>query len=138
MFLFRETFKKSERLCSKKTFDELFEKGNSFFCHPFQVIWIFVSPGLKSPAQVAISVSKRSFRKAVSRNLIKRRIREAYRREKHLLYEYLNKAGIKIAFIIIYKGDRIPDFNEIRPAVSQMIRKLVSSVGETDKNSSES
>ena len=41
------------------------------------------------PAQVAFSVSKRGFRLAVTRNLIKRRMREAYRKNKYLLYEYL-------------------------------------------------
>ena len=78
------------------------------------------------PAQVAFSVSKKLFKRAVIRNLIRRRIKEAYRRNKHTLYDSLETADRKIIFIIIYKGDIVPDYQSVEMAVIQIIEKLIS------------
>ena len=78
------------------------------------------------PAQIAFSVSKKLFKRAVRRNLIRRRIKEAYRRNKHTLYNYLETADRKIIFIIIYKDDIVPDFQSVERSVIQIIGKLIS------------
>jgi ribonuclease P protein component len=77
------------------------------------------------PSQVAFSVSKKSFKRAVKRNLIKRRIKEAYSKNKHSLYEILANANKKIIFIIIYKGDLIPGYTSVEKSVNQIIEKLI-------------
>ena len=79
------TFKKEERLNKEKWIRELFETGSSFHLSPFRVIFLPHPDGTYPVHQVLISVSTRNFKKAVDRNTIKRRIREAYR---------LNKAKI--------------------------------------------
>jgi len=79
------TFRKEERLSKEKLIQELFDKGSSFYLFPFKVFFM-PNPDQGYPFhQVVISVSKRSFKRAVDRNLIKRRIREAYRLNKGLL-----------------------------------------------------
>jgi ribonuclease P protein component len=76
------TFKKEERLNKEKWIQELFQKGSSFILYPFRVIFLpHPDPGFPCH-QVLISVSARNFKKAVDRNAIKRRIREAYRLNK--------------------------------------------------------
>lgn len=123
-----ETFRKHERLCSKKAIELLFEKGISVTSYPFQVIWTFSNQDSAAPAKIAISVSKKLFRSAVKRNAIKRKIREAYRRKKHILYDFLTSTGKSINFILIYRDRRIPDFREIEKHVDDVLRKLASSV----------
>jgi ribonuclease P protein component len=79
------TFRKEERLSKEKRIQELFDKGSSFYLFPFKVFFM-PNPDPAYPFhQVVISVSKRNFKRAVDRNLIKRRIREAYRLNKGLL-----------------------------------------------------
>jgi ribonuclease P protein component len=119
-----EKFSKSERLCSKKEIEALFENGKSFYCFPFLVVWSYSQSEMPFPAQVAFSVPKKIFRLAVSRNLIKRRTREAYRKNKTSLYEFLDTSGKKIVFTMIFRGKEIPDYETIESAVKEMIKTL--------------
>ncbi|RNL56686.1 ribonuclease P protein component [Pedobacter jejuensis] len=76
------TFRKEERLCSRKHLDLLFKNGSSFLLYPFRVSYLFIDEPAKVQAQVVINVPKKRYKRAVDRNLLKRRIREAYRLNK--------------------------------------------------------
>lgn len=121
----REKFDKAERLCSTKIISGLFENGNIFYNSLFKVVWGKSPVILPSPAQVAFSVSKRGFKLAVIRNLIKRRIREAYRKNKKILYEHLSSENIQIAFVVIVRGNAIPDYLTVEKAIKDVINKLI-------------
>jgi ribonuclease P protein component len=126
----RETFDKSERLCSRKIIETLFEKGNVFYNSLFKVVWDIVPDTLPMPAQVAFSVSKRGFRLAVTRNLIKRRMREAYRKNKKILHEHLSLENNQIAFVVIVRGNKVPDYVSIEKSIKEVINKLIILVDE--------
>src|SRR5680860_1391084 len=83
------SFKKEERLCSKKIIDKLFSEGDSFLSFPLKVVFMQTSLSVKYPVQAAFTVGKRNFKSAVQRNLIKRKIRETYRLNKFQLYHCL-------------------------------------------------
>lgn len=114
------SFGKDERLCKRKQIQELFEKGSSFYLFPFKV---FLLPQTESVAthQVLISVSRRNFKRAVDRNLIKRRIREAYRLQKSKL-----PAAPLQTIGIIYTANKILPFTEIQ-------QRLVLTLGRIEK-----
>jgi len=76
------TFRKEERLCSRKHLDLLFKNGSSFLLYPFRVSYLFIDHPTDVQAQVVINVPKKRYKRAVDRNLLKRRIREAYRLHK--------------------------------------------------------
>lgn len=112
------TLKKSERLSSKKVIEELFAKGSYFYLHPFKVVYLkAASDSLIN--QVLITVPKRNFKKAVTRNKLKRRVREAFR---------LNKSGLHttdhLLIAYIYTAKDILPFSIIEPAVRASIAKL--------------
>jgi ribonuclease P protein component len=122
----RETFDKSERLCSTKVISGLFESGNTFYNSLFKVVWEKSPVTLPGPAQVAFSVSKKGFRLAVTRNLIKRRMREAYRKNRSALYDHLVSVNVQIVFIIILKSNSIPDYQTIEKSMKELQNKLIS------------
>ncbi|WP_209329813.1 ribonuclease P protein component [Lunatimonas salinarum] len=112
-------FPKSERLHSRKSIKELFDKSSSFFLYPFKVVF-FVRESVGTD-QVLISVSKRKLRKATDRNWVKRRIREAYRHHKHLMKG--NPDRHKHIGIIYVSSDLIP-YDIVQKKIETILRKL--------------
>jgi ribonuclease P protein component len=79
------TFRKEEKLTKEKDIQELFAKGSSFYLFPFKILTSVDQNQQKPFHKVLISVSKRNFKRAVDRNMVKRRVREAYRLNKNVL-----------------------------------------------------
>jgi len=92
------TFRKEERLCSRKHLDLLFKNGSSFLLYPFRISYLFIDEPASVPAQVVINVPKKRYKRAVDRNLLKRRIREAYRLNKQ--EEFYNQLGTDREFLL--------------------------------------
>ena len=123
------TFKKEERLCNKRLIDRLFHNGSSFLCYPFKVQWAFISEPQQWPAQVVLSVSKKRFKRAVDRNLIKRRMREAYRLHKQQnLYDKLTAAEKKIVLSLGYIGKEIVTHNVAEKKMLKLFAQLCAEV----------
>ena len=114
------TFKKAERLSKEKTIQELFIKGSSFYLHPFKVVYIRNPDQSATVPQILISVASRNFPRAVDRNLIKRRIREAYRIQKEII-QHGSKQGV---FAFLYTAKTALSFAEIKNKLFLVLEKI--------------
>ncbi len=74
-----------------------------------------------SPNNIIVSVPKRLFKRAVKRNLLKRRLREAYRTQKGLL----PPEGYSILFL--YNTKEVLDYAAVREQVCAILQKIAES-----------
>lgn len=118
------TFCKEERLCSKKSIDDLFTKGSSFNISPLRVIWMDRALEGPYPAKILISISKKHFQNAVDRNRIKRLIREAYRKNKNILYAFLKGHNKQCIFCILYQSKELMTYSTIESKIILILQRL--------------
>jgi ribonuclease P protein component len=124
-----KTFNKEERLCSRKYLDLLFKNGSSFLLYPLRVSYLFVDDQQALPAQVVINVPKKRYKHAVDRNLLKRRIREAYRLQKQdRLYDLLPHSRGLLLLSLQFVGKQKYEFAFIEKKLSAVLKKLLSSI----------
>ena len=119
-----QSFKKEERLQSKKIIDLLFEKGMSFAEVPIRTIWLSSELKTKFPVQVLIAVPKKNIAKAVQRNQMKRRMREAYRKHKHILYQKLQSSNKTIALALVFTGREVIAYPELEEKIILSLQRL--------------
>ncbi|MBN2805697.1 MAG: ribonuclease P protein component [Prolixibacteraceae bacterium] len=121
----RNTFNKSERLCSMTEIEQLFARGQTLFEFPVKVIYRLTDDDSKVPAKVVFAVPKRRFKHAVDRNLIRRRMREAYRLNKHEFLEQLSGRQQTISLMFLYAGQEIKDYQVIEKGLIKGMNKLL-------------
>lgn len=102
----------------------LFETGSLIYAPPLKFIYNLEGSG-SHPVSMAVSVPKRLFKKAVDRNLIKRRIREAYRLNKEVLYGALSGKGLKLNLVIQFQNQEITSFRVIEEAMVLGMKKML-------------
>lgn len=120
----KHTFKRSERLKSKKIIGEIFSNGKVIGAHPIKLFWIEVkdSSAVDQPIlQFAFTVSKKKFKKAVDRNRIKRLMRESVRLQKHELIKMDEINNSRFAFMFLYVGEELPKYQNVEQKIKKCI-----------------
>ena len=120
----RYTLSKAERLSWKRYIDLLFLQGQSFIAYPLRVVYLPVEKRLSVPVSILISVPKKKFKRAVKRNLIKRKIRESFRLHKQELTDNLAAADKQLLVAFIYLDNQIASFAEMEKAMNKAFRIL--------------
>lgn len=119
-----QTFPKHERLCYKPSIDRLFQSGKGFHASPFRVLWQEPLQTADTPVRVIITVSKRRFPSAVVRNTLRRRIREAYRRQKDTFISFLRASGRTCELGLIYCGSGNESSTELERKILLLLQRL--------------
>ncbi|HQW84787.1 MAG TPA: ribonuclease P protein component [Ferruginibacter sp.] len=127
----RYTFKKNEKLKSRKTIDQLFKTGKQFSNFPFKVLWLF-NDASPEPLQTGFAVSSKHFKKAVDRNRAKRLMREAYRLQKNELQHQLVSSNKKLSIFFIYLGSELPNYDLIFEKTGIVLKRLLKIINENN------
>lgn len=122
----RYTLQATERLKLRKQIETLFQAGEAFSVFPLRVVYRLVpaTPASASPVQVGFSIPKKRIRKAVGRNKVRRLLKEAWRLQKHALYEAIPE-NLQLHCFLIYTGEPLLTFDEAKKAVLKLQQKLI-------------
>ncbi len=116
------TLPKSERLHGKSKISALMSRGRWGFTPGLKYCFLkeeAANDGIPSQANsIIVSVPKRLFKRAVKRNLLKRRLREAYRTQKDILHP----KGYSILFL--YNTKDVLEYSALREQVASVLQKL--------------
>jgi ribonuclease P protein component len=123
------SYNKFEKLKSRKQIELLFAHGKSISSFPVKVFYLPVEHTPLHPIQVGVGVSARNFKKAVDRNTIKRRMREAYRLHKLPLHAHLMAEQKSVAVFILWIDKQLPTTAALQDLMPAVVEKLIKQLG---------
>lgn len=131
---------KKERISSLKAIEHLIARGHYVGSGPLRCCWVIRDTGTAEASKVivkqgtpvhlnriVVSVPKKMFRRAVKRNLLKRRIREAYRLQKQLL------TGNGVDLMFVYKSKDIAPYSQISDCVAAILKQISSKLHKNEQ-----
>ena len=111
--------RKNQRLNSEKDISNLFLSGKTLYVYPLKLVFLLKEENTKE-VKVLFSVPKKYFKKAIWRNTIRRRIKEAYRINSY----FRSPVNTELQMAFIYISKEIIDYKEIEVAVKELLTQL--------------
>lgn len=112
-----QTLTKDERLFGKTAVGDLLKKGRWGVTANLKYCWLTHEGDACN--RIMVSVPKRNFKRAVKRNLLKRRLRESYRTQKELL-----SGNRSVDVMFFYNSKEVLDSEVIRAEVKEILTIL--------------
>ncbi len=112
------SFPKAEKLCGKREIAALVTHGRRGGSGCLRYCFL---PNTLEYSRILVSVPKKHFKRAVKRNLLKRRIREAFRLQKDMLQDGLPS---RYDILFTYVDNEIADYGTIRAAVAAILSEI--------------
>lgn len=123
----RFSLSKAERLNHQRDFDQLFAQGNILYAKGIRFVYLLIPNTADKPlasVKVAFVVPKRNIRKAVQRNLAKRRMRESFRLRKHQFLQLLEPHHLRLALAIICLHKSMQPQTDFENAINHFLQAL--------------
>ncbi len=114
---------KEVRLKSRTIISQLFSEGKSLQANPVRIVYTGNTP-TSPPVQLAFAVPSRNIRQAVSRNKIKRMMREAVATQLPELQAYAIRNHQRIALMFIFTARAIPDFKDLQSKIILLLQRF--------------
>lgn len=118
---------KIEKLCNEIAIDQLFRRDDpavgSTLAFPLRCMWRRNAVRKVEGAQFLVSIPKKRLRSAVDRVKMRRRVREAYRLNRHLLPE-----GSRMDVAFVYVAQEVLPYKRVEYAVRKILAKMAQSV----------
>ena len=118
-------------MCGGRVIANLFDSGYTFFLSPYKVFWVKILEKHAFSIRFAVSVPKRCFKRAVKRNLLKRRTREVFRTNKHILNAAITDGG-QVQMTVIYASDKPLPFTDLEEAMKKILQHITQQYVEPD------
>lgn len=122
----RYTFRKQERLKSRKQIAALFKNKRTIGAYPLRIFWGEHPTSTNNyPVSIGFNVSKRVFKHAVDRNRYRRLMQEAFRLNKQELYDFLETQEKQLNLMLIFVGKEGADYATVERKFKKLIHKLI-------------
>ena len=122
---------KDEKLCSRTAIETLFDDGKSLMAFPLRAAYRLRPRDERHPVQFLISIPKKRIRKAVTRVLLRRRIREAYRLNRGaLLRQPLDQAGWGVDIAFVYLDTTAAPYEVINEKMISLLNRIAHAAAE--------
>ncbi len=122
------TLARIERLRGKVRVENLFTQGKAFIVYPFRIILMEADDNKGVPVQVLVSVPKKRIKRAVVRNKLKRRMKEAYRLHKAELSDYLSSQKNTWLIGVTYVANDVLPYAMIEQKMIEALQKIKAAI----------
>lgn len=114
---------KDQRLKNSEEISRLFETKQLIKEFPF-ILYYDLLNRKTGAIQIAFGMSRRKGGNAVKRNRAKRVMREAYRKSQYTIQEDCIPEGRKLALMLIYTGEKLPELSEAEEKIKLLLNRL--------------
>jgi ribonuclease P protein component len=129
----RFLFRKNEKITSEKEIALIFTDGVTNFIHPIKVLFL-LNTNPTSECKVLITVSKRYLKNASDRNMVKRRLREAYRLNSLNFKSRLVEKNTSASIAFIYTSSKIVAYKKIEEIVKRHLSIIINIIEKGEGN----
>ena len=117
-------FPKKQKLCSETVIKDMFYNGKSFTTSALRLVWKEDNGKDEVTIKSIIVVPKKKIRLALKRNIIRRRMKEAYRLNKIELENILKDKKLQLNIAIIYQKDKILPYKTVEEEIKLILERL--------------